>query len=65
MIKWVVNRFYKHSPTCICGYRMKPNNKRKFQVEDSWECLFTKKCGWETYQTLNGKLHWFKKSEKK
>jgi len=37
---------------------MKPT-KVRFD-EDSWKCIW-KKCGWETYQTDNGKLHWFKK----
>jgi len=60
--KWVVNKWYKHSPLCVCGYRMKLTNDRKHQFEYSWNCIFTKKCGWEVYQTLNGKLHWLKKS---
>ena len=60
--KWVVNKWYKHSPLCVCGYRMKPTNDRKHQFEYSWNCIFTKKCGWEVYQTLNSKLHWLKKS---
>ena len=47
----------------MCGYRMKPTDKRKTESEDSWICIW-KKCGWETYQTLNGKLHWLKKSAK-
>ena len=42
----------------MCGYKMKPTNTRN---EDNWKCIW-KKCGWETYQTLNGKLHWYKKT---
>ena len=61
--KWVVNKWYKHSPLCGCGYRMKPTNKRKQEFEYSWKCIFTKKCGWEAYQTLNGKLHWLKNAK--
>ena len=41
---------------------MKPTNTR-FD-EYSWKCIW-KKCGYEVYETSNGKLHWFKKSEKK
>ena len=47
----------------MCGYRMKPTDKRKNVSEDSWICIW-KKCGWETYQTLNGKLHWMKVEKK-
>ena len=56
MIKWVVNKLYKHSPECMCGYKMKPTNTRE---EYSWKCIW-KKCGWETFQSGNGKLHWLK-----
>ena len=44
----------------MCGYRMKPTDKRKTESEDSWICIWKKKCGWEVYETLNGKLHWFR-----
>ncbi len=60
MIKWVVNKFYKHNPECMCGYKMKSTNNR--QDEYSWKCLWVKKCGYEVYETSNGKLHWFKKN---
>ena len=43
----------------MCGYRMKPTQVRS--EEESWKCIWEKKCGWETYQSSNGKLHWFKK----
>ena len=59
MIKWVVNKFYKYSPVCHCGYKMKPTNTRL--DEYSWKCIWVKKCGYEAYQTFNGTLHWFKK----
>ena len=54
MIKWVVNKLlYKHNPECVCGYRMKPTQTK---LEDySWKCIW-KKCGWETYESSNGKL---------
>jgi len=58
MIKWVLSKWYKHSPICNCGWTMKPTQIR-FD-EDSWKCIW-KKCDWETYQSSNGKLHWFKK----
>ena len=57
MIKWVINKVYKHNPECMCGYRMKPTQIR-FD-EDSWKCIW-KKCGWEVNQTFNGTLHWKK-----
>ena len=56
--KWFLTKWYKHSPECICGYRMKPTNTRL--NEYSWKCLWEKKCGWGTYQTDNGKLHWYR-----
>ena len=63
MIKWVINKRYKHSPECFCGYRMKPTDIRKTESEDSWKCIW-KKCDWETYQSSNGKLHWLKVEKK-
>ncbi len=56
MIKWVVNKLYKHNPECMCGYKMKPINS---SYEYSWKCIW-KKCGWEATQTYNGTLHWKK-----
>ena len=47
----------KHNPKCNCGWNMKSTNTR-FD-EDSWKCIW-KKCGWETFQSGNGKLHWKK-----
>ncbi len=58
MIKWFINKLYKHNPECMCGYRMKQTNTRE---EYSWKCIFTKKCGYEVYESYNGTLHWFKK----
>jgi len=62
MIKWVINKWYKHSPMCVCGYRMKSTKDRL--EEYSWKCIW-KKCGMEAYQTFNGTLHWFKKIDNK
>ena len=47
---------YKHTPECMCGYNMKPINSG---FDYSWACIW-KKCGWVTYQTFNGTLHWQK-----
>ena len=58
MIKWVVNKLYKHNPECMCGYNMKPIYS---SFDYSWLCIW-KKCGWEATQSFNGTLHW-KKSE--
>jgi len=57
MIKWILSKWYKHSPECNCGYKMKPTQTRL--DEYSWKCMW-KKCGWESYQSSNGKLHWFR-----
>ncbi len=46
----------------MCGYKMKSTNNR--QDEYSWKCLWVKKCGYEVYETSNGKLHWFKSKER-
>ena len=60
MIKWIVNKWYKNSPECMCGYNMKPVTHSTYREEYSWKCIW-KKCDWETYQSSNGKLHWFKR----
>ena len=56
--KWILRFYYKDTPACNCGWAMKPTQVRL--GEDSWKCIW-KKCGWETYQSDNGKLHWFTK----
>ena len=58
MIKWILSKWYRHTPTCNCGWAMKPTQTR---FEDSWKCI-KKKCKWETYQSSNGRLHWYKNS---
>ena len=61
MIKWVVNKLlYKHTPECVCGYKMKPTKTNL--DEYNWKCIW-KSCGWEAFDNGNGKLHWWKKSE--
>ena len=57
LIKWAINKWYKHSPECFCGYKMKPI-EGKFDYY-GWKCVW-KKCGWEAFQSGNGKLHWKK-----
>jgi hypothetical protein len=57
MIKWFLSKWYKHSPTCNCGWTMKPHHNIH-QLE--WKCVWEKKCGWGTFQDSNGKLHWWK-----
>ena len=61
LIKLLINNWYKYSPTCDCGYKMKPSNFRGSE-EFAWVCVFVKKCGIQAYQTTNGTLHWYKKS---
>ena len=46
----------------MCGYKMKPFDK--WADEYQWKCIW-KKCGWEAFDNGNGKLHWWKNSEKK
>lgn len=42
----------------MCGYKMKSSDIRKDDY--SWKCIW-KKCGYEVFESPNGKLHWFKK----
>jgi hypothetical protein len=58
MMKWVINRWYKNSPECICGYKMKPINCNRDLY--NWKCIWVKKCGWEASDSGNGKLSWKK-----
>ena len=30
MFKWLLSKWYKHSPTCNCGWAMKPFEKKTF-----------------------------------
>jgi tRNA(Ile2) C34 agmatinyltransferase TiaS len=57
MIKWLVNIWYRHNPECHCGWKMK-YKENPHQME--WKCIWSKKCGWGTFQDTNGKLHWWK-----
>ena len=60
MIKWIINKWYKNSPECFCGYKMQPFER--WSEGFQWICVW-KKCGWEAFDNGNGKLHWWKKSE--
>jgi len=62
MVKWIVNKWYRHEPECVCGYNMKPVKtlNRYESIDGKWECIFTKSCGWGAWQTTNGTLHWYK-----
>ena len=42
MFKWFLSKWYKHSPTCNCGWTMKPTQARR--EECSWICVWGK-CG--------------------
>ena len=57
MFKWLLKKFYPHSPICNCGWAMKPFEKKYFEFY--WKCVWPQ-CKWETYQGSNGKLHWWK-----
>jgi len=57
MFKWLLKKWYKHSPTCNCGWTMKPFEEYTDRYQ--WECIW-KKCGWGVFQDNNGKLHWWK-----
>ena len=61
MFKWIINKWYKHNPECLCGYKMKSVDS-SFDYYN-WICIW-KKCGWEAFDNGNGKLHWLKKSAK-
>ena len=58
MIKFITNLLHRNNPECICGYKMKSSDIRKDDY--SWKCIW-KKCGYEVFESPNGKLHWFKK----
>ena len=57
MFKWLLKKYYKDSPICNCGWAMKPFEKYTDRYQ--WKCIW-KKCGWETFDDGNGKLHWMK-----
>ena len=62
IFKWLHNRKNKYNPLCNCGWRMLPMIKIGYDY--MWKCKW-EKCGWETYEGTSGKLHWYKKNEKK
>ena len=60
MFKWLLKKYYKHSPICNCGWAMKPFEK--YTDRDQWICIW-KDCRWEAFDNGDGRLHWWKKSE--
>ena len=56
IFRWLHNRKYPDTPMCPCKWRMIPVDN---QFYDTWKCKW-EKCGWESYQSSNGKLHWFR-----
>jgi hypothetical protein len=56
MFKWILAKVYKHSPTCKCGWVMKPFESWTDRYQ--WICIW-KNCGWEAFDNGDGKLHWF------
>ena len=57
MFKWLLKKWFMHSPTCNCGWTMK--QFVEYSDRYQWKCLW-KNCGWEAFQDGNGKLHWWK-----
>ena len=56
--KWLHNRKHKQNPLCVCKWRMLPV---EYKYHDYiWKCKWGK-CGWETFDNGDGKLHWYKK----
>ena len=58
IFKWLVKKYYKDSPVCNCGWTMKPFEKYTNRYQ--WKCIW-KKCGWESFDNGDGRLHWWKK----
>ena len=60
MVKWLLKKWYKHSPICNCGWAMKPFERGSEGFQ--WKCV-RKSCGCEVFDNGNGKLHWFQGKE--
>lgn len=58
IIKWLHNRKHKHTPMCVCGYKMVFDKETSDFDRIYWKC---KKCLTEAYENYDCKLHWFKK----
>ena len=59
MIKWLLKKYYPHSPDCNCGWRMKPFDKDQYLIYQ-WKCIW-KYCKWECFEDDMGKLHWWQR----
>jgi len=62
MFKWLLKKYYKHSPECNCGWAMKPFEKYTDRYQ--WKCIWPQ-CKWEAFEDDHGRLHWWKKDQKK
>ena len=56
MFKWLLKKYYKHSPICNCGWVMKPFEKYTDRYQ--WKCIWNS-CSWEAFRSDGGKLHWW------
>ena len=59
MFKWLLSKWYRHSPTCNCGWAMKPFDKDHPLIYQ-WKCVWPQ-CEWEAFEDDRGRLHWWKK----
>jgi len=59
MMRWLHNKFWReHTPPCMeCGWNMKSIIETYDRME--WKCVWPL-CGWSTFQSTNGKLHWYR-----
>ena len=62
MFKWLLKKYYPHSPICNCGWAMKPFDKCNYII-CQWKCVWYQ-CNWECFQDDNGRLHWWKAWQK-
>ena len=56
--KWILRFYYKYSPTCHCGWAMKPFDK--YTDRHQWKCIW-KNCKWEAFDGGDGTMHWWRK----
>ena len=62
MFKWLLKKYYKHSPECHCGWVMKPFEEYTDRYQ--WKCIW-KDCSWEAFEDSNGKLHWWQRGTRR
>ena len=61
MFKCLLKKYYPYSPTCNCGWTMKPFEKWTNGYQ--WKCVW-KKCNWEAFDNGDGRLHWWQRWKK-